>query len=101
MEFKEFLANIEKPRRQYSTMEVANMYFCNHLPIKKIMEETGLCRKELYHIIRNVGTPNRLKMNHHNVIALADQGIPVDQIATMTNYSPQTVKYILKRRLYE
>ena len=77
------------------------MYFANQWPIKKILEETGLCRKELYHIIRTCGTPNRLKTNHHNVIALADQGLPIDQVASMTKYSTQNVKYILKKRLAE
>ena len=98
MDFKDF---IQKQKPKYSTMEVVNMYFSNRLPIKKIIEETGLCKKELYHIIRNFGTPNRTKTNHHNVYALADQGIPLDQVGRMTNYSTQNVKYILKRRLAE
>jgi hypothetical protein len=99
MNFKEFLTNCENPKQKYSTIEVANMYFGNKLPIKKILEETGLCRKELYHIVRSIGIPNRLKINHHNVIALADQDIPLHQVANMTHYSPQNVKYILNRRL--
>ena len=98
MNFREFL---EKPRPKYSTTEVVGMYFNSNTPIKKILEDTGLCKKELYHIIRTCGTPNRQKMNHHNVIALADQGIPFDQIANMTNYSTQNVKYILKKRISE
>ena len=98
MNFRDF---IEKPNPKYSTMEVANMYFSNRFTIQKILEETGLCKKELYHIIRSFGTPNRTKTNHHNVIALADQGMPLDQVARMTNYSTQNVKYILKRRLAE
>jgi hypothetical protein len=94
MNFKEFLT---KPK--YSTIEIVNMYFYERLPIKQIIEETGLCKKELYQIIRSFGTPNRVKLNHHNVIALADQGLTTDQVASLTNYSPQNVKYILKRRL--
>lgn len=101
MDFKEFLAQKEKPRPKYSTMEVVNMYFSSRKPIKEILGETGLCKKELYHIIRNYGTPNRLRTNHHNVIALADQGLPLDQVARLTNYSTQNVKYILKKRLME
>lgn len=86
-------------RPALSEIEVANLYFGNpRMAVQEILDSTGLSKRELYDIIHKHGIPNRLRTNHHNVFTLADQGMPVEQIALATKYSLQNVKYILRKR---
>jgi DNA-binding transcriptional regulator GbsR (MarR family) len=97
--FREF---IEKPPISFSDLEVANMYFgYPRMTVKEILDQTGMSKQEFYNIVHRHGIPNRLRVNHHNVFRLADQGMPLDQIAQATKYSTQNVKYILRKRLVE
>jgi hypothetical protein len=46
--------------------------------------------------------PNRQKINHNNVINLANFGYLVPQIAELTGYTARNVRYILaKERRHE
>lgn len=95
--FREFL---ERPI--LSDVEIANLYFGNpRMAIQEILDSTGLSKRELYNIVHQYGVPNRQCTNHHTVLSLADQGMPLDQIALATKYSAQNVKYILRKRLTE
>jgi hypothetical protein len=97
MTFKEFLN-----RPNLSNMEIANMYFGNpNTSVREILNLTGLSKKEFYNIVHHYGVPNRLRTNHHTVISLADQGMPLDQIAQATKYSKQNVRYILRKNLHD
>jgi len=85
-----------------SDVEIANMYFGNpNMPVQEILDLTGLSKRDFYTIVYRHGVPNRLRTNHHNVVALADQGMPLDQIARATKYSTQNVKYILRKNLHD
>ncbi|MCK9458624.1 MAG: hypothetical protein M0R80_03210 [Proteobacteria bacterium] len=95
--FREFLG-----RPVLSNVEIANIYFGNpKTSVQEILDLTGLSKREFYAIVHNFGVPNRLRTNHHNVISLADQGMPLDQIARATKYSTQNVKYILRKNLHD
>jgi len=93
--FREF---IEKPL--LSDIEIASLYFGNpRVPVQEILVKTGLTKREFYDVVHKHGVPNRLRTNHHSVFSLADQGMPLDQIALATNYSKQNVKYILRKKI--
>lgn len=99
LNFKEFIANIDQETRYaYSDVEVANMYFHNSdLKVQEISEKTARSIPEIYRIIHQFGTPNRLITNHDNVRSFADAGMPIPHIAELTGYSTRNVRYILNR----
>jgi hypothetical protein len=97
MEFRQWLLS----ENSSLEVEVVNMYFGSpKVPVEEILEKTGLSKKALYEIVNRFGKPNRLKTNHNLVLSLADQNMPIEQIAQITNYSNQNVKYILKTNEY-
>jgi hypothetical protein len=101
MRFKEFLLN-GVPKPQFSTVEIAGMYFQNpRLSTEEICEKTGLTRRKLYDIVHQYGTPNRTMTNHHTVISMANQGMNVKEIANSTHYTPRNVRYIMKNKVFE
>lgn len=86
-------------KQGYSDQEVVSFY--NHNPDKKIKEiaqVTGKSVGEIYRILHNFNvTPNRLKINHHNVINFANFGYDIPQIAQLTGYTERNVRYILSK----
>lgn len=85
--------------QNYSDQEIVTFY--NYNPDKKIKEIsqiTGRSVGEIYRILHNFNvTPNRLKINHHNVVNFSKFGYDIPQIAQLTGYTERNVRYILSK----
>jgi DNA-binding transcriptional ArsR family regulator len=83
----------------FGQQEVVRLYL--HSPEKKIAEiagETGKSVGEIYRVLRgNSISPNRLGLNHQNVMDFANSGLSVRQIAELTGYTPRNVRYVLSK----
>lgn len=90
--FKNFVAG-------YSDEQIVSIYL--HNTEKKISEIARMTDKsigELYRVLHNNNvTPNRLRINHKNVIDFAHSGLDITQIAELTGYTPRNVRYILAK----
>jgi hypothetical protein len=93
--FKEWVNN----PNGYSDQEIVSIY--NHNPDKKIKEISQITGKsvgEIYRILHNFNvTPNRLKVNHHNVVNFSNFGYNIPEIAAFTGYTERNVRYILDK----
>lgn len=66
--------------------------------MSEIAHDSGKNVQELYRILRENGVkPNRLKVNHANVLSFTASGLPVEEVAELTGYSPRNVKKIIRR----
>ena len=105
MNFREFVDYTGLPSDgsdyQYSDMEVANLYYSQYpgTKVKEIAVVTGRSVGELYRILHQYGSPNRLKQNYQSVLSFADSGMNVNRIAELTGYTPRNVRYILKNHV--
>ena len=84
----------------YDEIEIVNLYASNsNLQVREIAHRTGKSIGEIYRILqRHHVNPNRRKLNHHNVLALNDSGLPKPMIADMTGYTTRHVRNILNKR---
>lgn len=100
MTFKEFYYYGEVPEqpRQYSDMEIANLYFQGGVTVREIARQTEKSVGEVYRVIRNFGEPNRRSPRHDTVLSLADSGMGVRSISDMTGYTTRHVRNILKKQ---
>jgi len=94
--FKEFFYNKED---DYSNQELVNLYM--HYPdrkIKEIAEITGKSIGEIYRVLHSYNiNPNRLKINHKNVVEFYNYGMNVNQIAELTGYTTRNVRIIITK----
>ena len=99
MNFREFYYRGEPENYLFDDQEIVNLYASNSLPVREIATRTNRSIGEVYRILRrNHIEPNRRKTNHHNVISLADSGLPNEVIADLTGYTSRHVRNILKRK---
>lgn len=100
MNFKDFFYTEVPPENYgYDEIEIVNLYASNSLQVREIAHRTGTSIGEIYRILqRHHVNPNRRKLNHHNVLALNDSGLPKRTIADMTGYTTRHVRNILNKR---
>lgn len=100
MNFREFFHYGEVPERQFTELEVANMYFQGRLPVREIARTSHKSIGEVYRIIRQYGQPNRTRQDQQNVISLADSGLGTQVIADLTGYTSRQVRNILSKNRF-
>ncbi|MHA2043381.1 MAG: hypothetical protein ACW99G_01230 [Candidatus Thorarchaeota archaeon] len=99
MNFREFYERGEPESYRFVDYEIVNMYASNSMAVREIATRTNRSIGEVYRILRrNQIEPNRRKTNHHNVISLADSGLPNQVIADFTGYTSRHVRNILNKR---
>lgn len=98
MFFKEWLVHKENINENTnSKMEIINMYFHQNKSIKEIANQTGSSIGSIYRTIKETGSPNRTKKNHHSVHALSDSGFNFKTISDLSGYSLRHIRNILKK----
>lgn len=91
-EFKEFY-------HDYNNQKIIELYVNSKGKIKEIAQQTDTSIGEIYRILHGYNiTPNRLKINHSNVLEFANSGLSISQIAELTGYTSRNVRYILSNR---
>jgi DNA-binding NarL/FixJ family response regulator len=93
--FSEFFGQYEN---YYNIQRVVELYLHSQKKVRQIAKETDKSIGEIYRILhQNEVKPNRLRMNHQNVIDFADSGLQINQIAELTGYTPRNVRNILNK----
>lgn len=94
--FKFFFEQTEKI---YTDQEIVSLYVQNpSIKIKELSANTGWSIGEIYRALQNNYTkPNRLKINHRNVLEFINSGFNISQIAELTGYTPRNIRYIISK----
>ena len=68
--------------------------------IKVVKEKTGVSFGKLYRILQNHGVKpyRRQKASRYLVPVYHQQGMNIEQIASLTNYTPRNIRNILKEK---
>lgn len=92
--FREFLAN------QTQDVLVANLYLSrSDMTVREIASVTGRSIGEVYRVLKkHGGKPNRRRMHHGNVYALAEFGLRPKDISRVTGYCERYIRKLMRDR---
>lgn len=100
-EFRKYLEQCEGPILESADLDAQVIHYYHHLPsIREVREKTGITYGRLYRILQRNGIKpyRRQKPTRDLVLKFHDEGLPLGQIAAITDYTARNVRNIVKEK---